>query len=78
MIHFFNRGHPGDFFMTAGAPDREDGAHAVDAFRPLYEGKDWSGEQRERFFAQFEEVDRSLTAPVIWYRQRADWVEDRG
>lgn len=70
MIHYWNRGHPGDFFMEVGAPDRPDGAHRVDAFMPTYKGKDWSGEQEAMFFEQFEEVDRDLDAPIIWYRER--------
>jgi len=70
MIHYWNRGHPGDFFMEVGPPDRADGCHRVDAFLPLYRGKDWTGEQEARFWEQFEEVERSLMAPVIWVRER--------
>jgi hypothetical protein len=73
VIHLWDAGHS-EVMFEAGPPDREDGCHMVDAFRPLYEHKNACNitDQRALFWSLFEEVEREPLRPVIWVRERRD------
>lgn len=65
------------FQFVERAPDREDGCHMVDVAAPFYERKDWEDRQRDAFWQQYEIVEQSVTAPVVWVKRRQPREESK-